>query len=296
MRPRDARSRRGYARRVKETIERELKLTPGEGFVLPELGGEPQPTRVFLSTYHDTRDLVLARHGVTLRHRVEEGTGLWQLKLPRGAARAELEQAGPPARPPLELSSLLVAFVRGTELAPDRPAAYAPGSRPCRRCRGRRRLRLRARGPARHPALPRARDRARRRRRADASPPRGGASAGGRRAARAAAEALSRARSRGAARHRERALRNAASRRSRHVARRAGQATPAARPRRSARLRPRGSPPAPRRDPPPARIPPRRARARRQQMVGAASRRGRLAREGARSRTGPRRADRPAHG
>jgi len=101
---------------MKETVERELKLTPGEGFVLPELGGEQRPTRVFVSTYHDTADLVLARHGVTLRHRVEDGTGVWQLKLPRGAARAELEQAGPPARPPLELSSLLVGFLRGREL------------------------------------------------------------------------------------------------------------------------------------------------------------------------------------
>jgi len=101
---------------MKETVEREVKLTPGEGFVLPELGGETQPTRVFVSTYHDTDDLVLARHGVTLRHRVEDGAGLWQLKLPRGAARTELEQPGPPARPPLELSSLLVAFLRGREL------------------------------------------------------------------------------------------------------------------------------------------------------------------------------------
>lgn len=103
---------------MKETVERELKLTPGAGFVLPDVGGEPQPTRVFVSTYHDTDDLVLARHGVTLRHRVEEGTGAWQLKLPRGEARTELEQAGPPARVPLELSSLLVAFLRGRELHP----------------------------------------------------------------------------------------------------------------------------------------------------------------------------------
>ncbi len=103
---------------MKETVERELKLTPGEGFVLPELGGEPQPTRIFLSTYHDTEDLVLARHGVTLRYRVEDGTGVWQLKLPRGTARSELEQPGPPARAPLELASLLVAFLRGRELRP----------------------------------------------------------------------------------------------------------------------------------------------------------------------------------
>ncbi len=103
---------------MRETVERELKLEPGEGFVLPELGGDTRPTRVFVSTYHDTPDLVLARHGVTLRHRVEDGSGLWQLKLPRGPARAELEQAGPPARPPLELASLLVAFLRGREVAP----------------------------------------------------------------------------------------------------------------------------------------------------------------------------------
>ena len=31
-----------------------MKLEPEEGFVLPELGGEPLPTRRFVSTYHDT--------------------------------------------------------------------------------------------------------------------------------------------------------------------------------------------------------------------------------------------------
>jgi CHAD domain-containing protein len=104
---------------VKETIEREVKLAPGEGFVLPELGGEPQPTRRFVSTYHDTEDLTLARHGVTLRHRVESGAGVWQLKLPgEGSGRVELELPGPPARPPLELASLLFAYLRGRELAP----------------------------------------------------------------------------------------------------------------------------------------------------------------------------------
>jgi CHAD domain-containing protein len=103
---------------VKETVEREVKLAPGEGFVLPELGGDTRPTRVFISTYHDTDDLVLARHGITLRHRVEGGAGRWQLKLPREASRAELEQPGPPARPPLELSTLLFALLRGRDLNP----------------------------------------------------------------------------------------------------------------------------------------------------------------------------------
>jgi CHAD domain-containing protein len=104
---------------MKQTVEREVKLEPGEGFVLPDLGGEAQPTRVFSSTYHDTADLVLARNGLTLRHRVEGGTGLWQLKLPGGDdARLELELPGQPARPPLELVSLLVGFLRGRDLRP----------------------------------------------------------------------------------------------------------------------------------------------------------------------------------
>lgn len=103
---------------MRETLEREIKLTPNEGFVMPELGGEQLPTRVFISTYHDTHDLRLARHSVTLRHRVEEGAGLWQLKLPRGAARLELELPGPPARPPAELAALLPAYVRGRDLIP----------------------------------------------------------------------------------------------------------------------------------------------------------------------------------
>jgi CHAD domain-containing protein len=103
---------------MKESLERELKLAPGEGFVMPELGGARLPSRTFVSTYHDTPDLVLARHGVTLRHRVEDGAGVWQLKLPKGAARIELEQAGPPARPPLELLALLVAYLRGRQVVP----------------------------------------------------------------------------------------------------------------------------------------------------------------------------------
>jgi CHAD domain-containing protein len=100
---------------MRETVEREVKLVPGEGFELPPLG-QPQPTRDFVSTYYDTQALRLARHGITFRHRIEDGAGLWQLKLPRGDARAELEEPGPPARPPGEFLDLLVAHLRGAEL------------------------------------------------------------------------------------------------------------------------------------------------------------------------------------
>lgn len=103
---------------MKETVERELKLSPEDGFVMPELGGVILPTRTFVSTYHDTPELTLARHGVTFRHRVEDGTGIWQLKLPKGASRIELEQSGPPARPPIEMLALLVAYLRGRDVVP----------------------------------------------------------------------------------------------------------------------------------------------------------------------------------
>ncbi len=102
---------------MRKTVEREVKLGAGEGFVLPELG-TPLPERLFVSTYFDTADLRLARNGVTLRHRVEDGTGLWQLKLPHGAARIELELPGPPARPPESMLDLLVAHLRGEGLVP----------------------------------------------------------------------------------------------------------------------------------------------------------------------------------
>jgi len=101
---------------VAEHLERELKLSAPAGFHLPDLGGTELPGRSFVSTYHDTQDLRLARHGITFRHRLENGAGLWQLKLPRGEARLELEEAGPPARPPEQLLGLLVAFLRDAEL------------------------------------------------------------------------------------------------------------------------------------------------------------------------------------
>jgi CHAD domain-containing protein len=100
---------------VRSHVERELKLVPGEGFRLADLG-EVLPARTFVSAYHDTADFRLSRRGITLRHRVEDGARLWQLKIPTGAARIELELGGPPARPPEEMTALLVALLRGEPL------------------------------------------------------------------------------------------------------------------------------------------------------------------------------------
>ena len=103
---------------IRETVEREVKLRAAGEFKLPELGGEAIEPRVFVSTYHDTADHRLARRGVTLRHRVENGKGLWQLKLPQGRARLELEAPGAPGSPPEGLLDLLVGHLRRAPLLP----------------------------------------------------------------------------------------------------------------------------------------------------------------------------------
>jgi CHAD domain-containing protein len=103
---------------IRETVERELKLRAGDEFHLPELGGEAIEPRLFVSTYHDTADHRLARRGVTLRHRLENGKGLWQLKLPHGNARLELEEPGPVTAPPDDVVALLAAYLRGEPLVP----------------------------------------------------------------------------------------------------------------------------------------------------------------------------------
>ncbi len=103
---------------IRQTIERELKLSATPDFRLPELPGERLEPRVFTSTYVDTTDLRLARAGVTLRRRAEAGIGVWQLKLPHGADRLELEQPGGPSAPPPELLDLVTAYHRGSRLDP----------------------------------------------------------------------------------------------------------------------------------------------------------------------------------
>ena len=85
---------------MRETLERELKLQPDSDFAMPELAGESLEPRLFTSTYYDNSTRSLARCGITLRRRVEDGTSRWQLKLPRDEARAELEAVGGAEAPP----------------------------------------------------------------------------------------------------------------------------------------------------------------------------------------------------
>ena len=100
------------------TIERELKLDVGPGFRLPKLPGEPLAPRVFVSVYYDTADHRLARNQVTARRRTEKRRHRWQVKLPRGAARLELEMRGSAAEPPPDVRRLLAVYTRDAALAP----------------------------------------------------------------------------------------------------------------------------------------------------------------------------------
>ncbi len=102
---------------MRDLREHELKFDVDPGFALPDLHGEPLEPRVFTSTYYDTPEHRLASVGITLRRRVENGRGLWQLKLPEGTARREIEASGGPARPPATIADLLPALLRGHDLA-----------------------------------------------------------------------------------------------------------------------------------------------------------------------------------
>jgi CHAD domain-containing protein len=103
---------------MQTTNELERKLDAPPGFELPELGGSPLETRLFNSVYFDVPGGSLADAGITLRRRTENGAGVWQLKLPAGDARLELEAAGGPAELPDELRKLLPAHLRRGSLSP----------------------------------------------------------------------------------------------------------------------------------------------------------------------------------
>ncbi|TQS44254.1 CYTH and CHAD domain-containing protein [Cryptosporangium phraense] len=106
--------------------EEELKFGVHGRFVLPDLTAalgdghrvEPQGRQTLTAVYYDTADLRLARLGITLRHRTGEDGPPWHLKLPKGATaagatvREEIAVDGPADTPPLELTSLVTAWVR----------------------------------------------------------------------------------------------------------------------------------------------------------------------------------------
>jgi CHAD domain-containing protein len=97
---------------MRTTSEYERKLEAPIGFRLPRLGGSPLEPRLFTSVYYDVPGGWLAASGITLRRRIENGRGVWQLKLPSADSRLELEAQGGPEQPPAQLLNLLRAHLR----------------------------------------------------------------------------------------------------------------------------------------------------------------------------------------
>ena len=98
--------------RLRQWVEREIKLNIGPRFRLPEIPGEPLVPRIFTSTYFDTTNFALARMGITLRRRAENRKAVWQLKLPHKQARLELEIPSHQPTPPEPFMDLLFGLLR----------------------------------------------------------------------------------------------------------------------------------------------------------------------------------------
>jgi CHAD domain-containing protein len=108
-------------------IEREVKLAAWGGFalpalddLLPEVSVERLPVKKLDATYYDTKDLRLARAGVSLRHRVGDDPA-WTVKLPDGESgpvmsRREFPFEGPAGAIPLPATALVRAYARGEAL------------------------------------------------------------------------------------------------------------------------------------------------------------------------------------
>ena len=99
-------------------LEREIKLSVDPNFRLPRLPGTPLPRKIVTSTYYDTASYDLAHACVTLRYRVEQGKKAWQLKLPLGDDRQEVEIVDQHQLPPASFRDLLVLHLGERKLAP----------------------------------------------------------------------------------------------------------------------------------------------------------------------------------
>lgn len=99
-------------------VETEKKLAVEPDFRLPALAGDPLPRHVFRSTYFDTLDHCLARSSITLRRRIEQGSPVWQLKLPLNDARREIELRDRSMTPPARFVDALIVLLEGKELVP----------------------------------------------------------------------------------------------------------------------------------------------------------------------------------
>lgn len=100
---------------IHQENEREIKFHTPPRFSIPAHLGLPLSPRVFTSTYYDSEQHRLGQLGFTLRKRVERGKGVWQLKIPSGKCRIELEIESGSRHVPGPFLDLLTAFFRNQE-------------------------------------------------------------------------------------------------------------------------------------------------------------------------------------
>jgi CHAD domain-containing protein len=107
--------------------EVETKYDVDDDTTLPDLAGLPDVARVdgpttfpLEATYYDTPDLVLGRHGITLRRRAGGADEGWHLKLPVDGDRHEIRVplGRSEKRPPVALRRIVQEVVRDGVLAP----------------------------------------------------------------------------------------------------------------------------------------------------------------------------------
>ena len=101
--------------KIHQWDEHEIKFHIPPRFTIPEELGIPLSPRVFTATYFDSEQHLLGKLGLTLRKRVERGRGVWQLKIPSGEYRIELEIDSGSRHIPGQFLDLLTAFFRKHE-------------------------------------------------------------------------------------------------------------------------------------------------------------------------------------
>ncbi len=97
---------------IRQINEKDITFQILSRFQIPENIGVLISPRVFTSTYYDSEQHRLGRLGLTLRKRVECGHGVWQLTIPSGEHRIELEMPSGSRRIPHQFLDLLLAFFR----------------------------------------------------------------------------------------------------------------------------------------------------------------------------------------
>ena len=100
---------------IRQINEKNITFQIPSRFQIPENIGVLISPRVFTSTYYDSEQHRLGRLGLTLRKRVECGRGVWQLTIPSGEHRIQLEVPSGSRRIPDQFLDLLLAFFRAQD-------------------------------------------------------------------------------------------------------------------------------------------------------------------------------------